>query len=302
MATLSFSARLHKRLTRRILRPLLNPNVPLEMQRRGLQWVAKSTLKPRGMCYQELQVANVKTFRVHPKSINPEPTVRSQQHAILYCHGGAYIVGSPAVYAGLIAHISKRAHLPVYALDYRLAPEHPFPAGLDDARAVYQRLRQDYARVTVIGDSAGGGLAMALALSLRDAGETLPDELVLFSPLVDLECNSSSYARYAKTDVVLTQDWLLWATQFYRGNLAADHSLCSPLYNDMEGLPRTLIQVGEDEVLLQDSKQLAEKMRQAGVDVHLKPFPQCWHVFQSQAGLVPEAAVALDEVTEFLQR
>lgn len=296
MAHLSLAARTMKAVTRRTVRPLLNPAVPLRLQRNGLAVLAKSAIKPRGVDYAAAEVSGVRCLTAKCRVKKP-----AKDAVVMYLHGGAYCVGTPAVYQALLGRLSLGVGCEVIAPDYRLAPEHPFPAAIDDAVSVYNVLREQYVRVYVMGDSAGGGLSLAMTLALREQSTVLPDKLVLLSPWLDLTCSSPSHDQYKRSDAVLTAAWLRWCGQHYRGVLPETHAGCSPLFADVSGLPPTLIQVGEDEILFNDAESLTERLQAAQVDVVCTVYSGMWHVFQAQAGVVPEATQAVRSIAEFLE-
>lgn len=225
---------------------------------------------------------------------------------LLYLHGGGYWAGSVTTHRKLVAQLCRRTGRTGLVISYRLAPEHPFPAALDDALASYDWLVAkgfDPARITVAGDSAGGGLALALALRLREEHRSLPKALVLFSPWTDLAMSGASIvANRAIDPVIKIGEGESPAVRAYLGSSGTDvkDPLVSPLYGDLRGLPRMLVQVGSDEVLLDDSTRLVERARSAGVDVTLETWPGMFHVFQMGAGLLPEADEAMEHVAGWL--
>lgn len=223
---------------------------------------------------------------------------------ILYLHGGAYITGSCHTHRGLAGHIAQAAGLDCFLLDYRLAPEHPFPAAVDDAHAAYLALHhQDPARsILLAGDSAGGGLALALALRLRDTGHPAPGAMALLSPWTDLTLSLPTHQSKAAVDPFFPDtSTLAMAAQLYAGNQSLRQPLVSPHFAPLHGLPRTLIHVGEHEALLGDAQALAANMQAAGSPVQLQEFEGMWHVWQIFAGRFAEADASVKALGAFLR-
>jgi monoterpene epsilon-lactone hydrolase len=223
---------------------------------------------------------------------------------ILYLHGGGYATGSPALYRHITWRIAAAARSRLIAIQYRLAPEHPFPAAIDDAAAAWRALLTEGAdpwHCTIMGDSAGGGLALALALKLRDEGAPLPAALVALSPWTDLAMTGQSCRPGSSDPMVNFDDLALLAAQYLAG---ADprNTYASPLYGDLRGLPPTLLQVGSDEILRDDAQRMAEKMREAGCDVTLEIWPRMPHVWHAFAPAMPEALQAIARVGDFVQK
>ena len=222
--------------------------------------------------------------------------------AVLYLHGGGYVAGSCATARPVAAGIAAAARCPVLVLDYRLAPENPFPAALDDAVAAFGSLiEQGFAaeRIAFAGDSAGGGLALAAAVALRDRGAALPGAILCFSPWTDLTVSGETVTTRKKADPICTQDSLVTFAHAYAAADDLRTPLVSPLYADLSGLPPLLIQVGTNEILLGDSLRLAEAARQAGVEVTVETWDGMWHVWQGQAALVPEGKRAVEKACSF---
>jgi monoterpene epsilon-lactone hydrolase len=223
---------------------------------------------------------------------------------ILFFHGGGYVIGTPRTHAQLASKLAARTDSNAISVDYRLAPEHPYPAGLDDVLAVYRALLDSGtapATVAFAGDSAGGGLALAALLAARDAGLPLPAAAVLFSPWTDLTLSGASYTSKADVELILTVGGLReWAAD-YAGSSAPGEHLISPLFADLTGLPPLLIQVGSDEILLDDSTGLASRAAAADVAVSLEVTPRAPHVFQRFAGSFDEADIALASAGAFIR-
>jgi epsilon-lactone hydrolase len=223
---------------------------------------------------------------------------------VLYLHGGGYVIGSPRSHRHLAAAIARAAGTRALLLDYRLAPEHPFPAGLEDAVAAYQWLLGSGvvpARIVVAGDSAGGGLTMATLLALRERGLPRPAAAVCISPWVDLTNSAASYATKAAVDPIVTLDSIALLTQAYIGTGDPKQPLVSPLYADLHNLPPLLIQVGSDEVLLDDALGLAERARTAGVDVTIREWPAMIHVWHWFLSMLDEADHAIADIGAFVK-
>jgi monoterpene epsilon-lactone hydrolase len=222
---------------------------------------------------------------------------------VLYFHGGAYAIGSAAASVGLVSEIARRTAATALSVDYRLAPEHPFPAAVDDALTAYRALLDRGARadsVAVTGESAGGGLALALLLAIRDAGLPQPSSATVLSPWTDLTQSGATMASRAEADPALTPEALKIRAADYLAGADPRTALASPLFADLRGLPPLLIQAGGREILLDDALRLAARAARADVPVTLQTFPGAPHVFQGFAPLVDEAARALDHVAAFI--
>lgn len=232
------------------------------------------------------------------------PTGASTDAVVLYLHGGAYVTGSCHTHRGLAGHVAKAAGLDCFLLDYRLAPEHPFPAAVDDAQAAYLALHgENPARSIVLaGDSAGGGLALALALRLRDTGHAAPGAMALLSPWTDLTLSLPTHQSKAAVDPFFPDtSTLAMAAQLYAGVDGLALPLASPHFAALHGLPRTLIHVGEHEALLGDAYALAANMQAAGSAVQLQEFEGMWHVWQIFAGRFAEADASVKQLGAFLR-
>ena len=225
-----------------------------------------------------------------------------QGAVVLYLHGGGYCIGSLNTHRGMAARVAAVCGARVLNVDYRLAPEHPHPAAVDDAMAAYRWLLGTGVApgaVVLGGDSAGGGLVVATLLALRDAGDPLPTGGFCLSPWVDLTCTAGTFQTKADDDPMCTKEGLDEMAAAYAGEHGLEHPLVSPLHADLSGLPPLLIHVGTAEVLLDDAVRLAERARAAGVDVRLEAWDDLVHVFQAFAPMVPEAIEALDGIGAF---
>jgi acetyl esterase/lipase len=223
---------------------------------------------------------------------------------ILYFHGGAYAVGTAASSVGLASDLARRARAQLVSVDYRLAPEHPYPAALEDAVAAYRGLLasgQAPSAIALAGESAGAGLVAATLVALKRAGVPLPSAAVMMSPWVDLTLSGDSMREKAALDPALTPDGLRRRVRDYVGTGDPADGLLSPIFADLTGLPPLIIQGGSHEILLDDATRLAVRAAGADVDVTLQVTPQVPHVFQGFASMLDEAGVALTNAGDFLR-
>ena len=291
-----------------------------EFVRLGLRWFMKRTNHPGVTIVRSReQTGNFQRWVPHPPA-NTEidwgelsgipalhvatPRSRPDRH-VLYLHGGGYVTGSPELYRHVLWRLADAAEAQVAAVRYRLAPEHPFPAALDDALAAWRGLLAEGAdpgRAAIIGDSAGGGLALCLALRLRDAREPLPAAIVALSPWTDLAISGDSIRSNARADPMLNAEHVPLLASRYLGGADPRSPYASPLYGDPAGLPPTLIQVGSDEILLDDAVRMAAQMRDAGCTVELEIWQRMPHVWQSFAPVLPEARRAIARIGVFVQQ
>jgi monoterpene epsilon-lactone hydrolase len=244
----------------------------------------------------ELDAGGVTALRV------TGPESRAGYH-VIYLHGGAYVFGSPSHYRNFLWRIARATRAQVLFVNYRLAPEHPFPAALDDAVAAYRWLLAegaDPSRIVIMGDSAGGGLAVSALFRLREQGIAMPAATVMMSPWTDLTVTGESNRVNAESDPLLEPEQARYIARLYLAGADPRSPDASPLYGDPTGLPRSLIQVGSDEIMLDDSLRMAQKMRAAGVDVELEVWPLMPHVWQVFAGFVPESRRAIEKIGAFV--
>jgi epsilon-lactone hydrolase len=223
---------------------------------------------------------------------------------ILYLHGGGYYFGSPRSHRAIAFGLATRTHARVLSLDYRLAPEHRFPAALDDSLAAYRRLLADGIdahSIVIAGDSAGGGLALATLLALRDAADPLPAAAVLFSPWTDLTCSGASMRTNENRDPMYHAPVFPRVAAQYLGGADARDPYASPLFGDFEKLPPLLIHVGDTELLLDDATRVATQARAAGVRVELDIWRDVPHIFQIWTPFMPEARDALARAAAFIE-
>ncbi len=224
-----------------------------------------------------------------------------KKYVILYCHGGGYTSGSFRYARSITNKLAGSTSMDVLSFDYRLAPEAPFPAALEDAMNVWNYLMyHGYGArdVMIAGDSAGGNLALTLTLKLKEQGRLLPRGLILFSPWTDLTMSGKSHKEKAELDPILTAEYLQRCIESYAPEMDLKNPYLSPLFGDFTGFPPTYIQVGTNEILLSDSSKLRKKLQQYHVPVRMEDYPGMWHVFQMSP--LKTAFHAMDQVAEFM--
>lgn len=276
-----------------LVRPILAPGVPVRVQRALLRQAYRSSIPPRGCRFTRGSLADVPVVRT---------TCGKQQNGvILYLHGGGFVIGSSDTHRGITGHLAKASQCLVVTPDYRLAPEHPFPAALDDAEATYlQLLAEGYApaQIALAGDSAGGGLCVSLAMRLREQQNPLPSSLTLLSPWTDL---TQEHLYRPESEPVLQSAWTAKAAKLYAGDKPLHDPLISPVFGDLKGLPPILIQVGSDEILLNDAERLADAAKRDQVAVRLEIYNSLWHVFQVHSGQLRRATEAMQTVGDHIK-
>lgn len=231
------------------------------------------------------------------------PAVHTANRTILYLHGGGYVIGSPASHRDMVSGIADAAQARALILDYRLGPEHPFPAAVDDALAAYRGLLQEGYKAEslfIAGDSAGGGLTVATLLSIKQAGLPMPAAGICISPWVDLTLESNSMTSKAADDPLLTPAALRWMRDQYLAGQDPKSTLASPLFADLSGLAPLLIQVGSEEVLLDDARRLNDSARAAGVNVTLEVWDGMMHVWHLMAMMIPEGKQAIQGIGQYI--
>jgi len=276
----------------------IDPQISLTELRQGFDAMGLSFTPPEDVSLEEVSASGVRAEWVRvPESM--------ESAVLLYLHGGGYTMGSTKAYRGFVARLAREGQTRALSIDYRLAPEHPYPAAIDDIVKSYKWLlaqHVDPARVIIAGDSAGGGLTLATLLELREKGITLPAAAVCLSPSTDLAQTGESITSKAADDIFLTSPLL----DFCYGNfLGPDgdptNPFVSPLYADLTGLPPLLVMVGTAEILLEDSIRLAAKAKAAGVDVDLVIGEEMFHVWPFFAAILPEGQEALGKIGTFIR-
>jgi acetyl esterase/lipase len=278
--------RVMRAVVRGLVRPVLGPGLPVGLQRRWLELVTRPTPLAPDVDVRPGRLGGRPAEVLVPRGGDPTRTV-------LYLHGGGFTIGSATTHRALATRLAVATGATVHVLDYRLAPEHPFPAALDDALTAWRELVSggaDPERTALAGDSAGGWLALMAVLRLRDSGERLPAVLGLVSPWLDLTGTSWPAGR---SDPMLRPSWLRrCAAGFAPGADLAGPAL-APLAADLTGLPPMVVHVGSEEILFDDAVALARRARAAGVHVELRRFDGLWHVAHASAGLVAESTAAV---------
>ena len=280
---------------RTLQRSVQRPSIPARLQRGWYAGAALVARKPRGTTATPGELGGVPTTRFEVEG-------GDSAHAVLYLHGGGYIVGSARTHGCLAAWMAEASGAPVHLPEYRLAPEHPYPAALDDTVAAYRELADSGPgpdRIAIAGDSTGAALAVALGLRLREAGEQLPAGMVLINGVLDATYSGAS--SNGSRDVGLRRSWGLAGTDAYRAGQDAGLPEISPLKADLRGLPPVHLQVGTDDLVLSDSETFAERAREAGVKASLERIEGMWHDFQLLAGQLDEADEALEDVGRALR-
>lgn len=275
---------------------------PIEVVRRYFEKQAQKfpPVERMGVGINRENIQGISSTWFTPKASTSKPL---SSHIIYYLHGGGYSICSVNTHQRLIAHIAKACHAKILAIDYRLAPEHPFPASIEDSISVYQHLLQFYdaSQIIIMGDSAGGGLSMATLLKIKELQLPQPKAAVLLSPWVDLDGENETYQTKAQQDLIIAVDDIRRYSKTYYTDTPPSHPLISPVYADLSGLPPLLIQVGTHEILLDDSKKLAEKAKQDGVEVTLEVWEKMLHVWHFFADYMPESRKAIRGIADFIE-
>lgn len=286
---LSLPNSLVRQIVRYAQRPALGGPLPVRAQRLYAEVLSSLPPIPAGTRSKRLTLGGRPALKV---TVGVRDTDTAT--AIMHLHGGAYTIGSPRTYRGFAANLAELTGYPVYLPDYRLAPEHRYPAALDDTLAAYAEGAKMHDQLLLTGDSAGGGLAAATALQLAERSEA-PARLGLISPWVDL-----TQAPRQRADLIVRTAWGVRCAELYGGTADRADPGMSPIYGDLSLLPRTLVQVAEGEVLLEQVRRFADKAITAGADLSIVELPRLWHVAHLHASLLTEAYAAIHELAAFL--
>ena len=293
----SFRARIIRSITSRYIRGMNLRDADVNLVRRRMDRIGRLARPARRVRIEETRVCDLRAEWLRPEGARDD-------RVLLYLHGGAYVLGSCQSHRHLVSHIARAAGIEALLPEYRLAPEHPFPAGLDDCVAVYRWLLEkgyDPANVVVAGDSAGGGLTVAMMLELRHAGVPLPGAGVLLSPFLDATASGESAESRLGRDPWFNPADIDILVNHYCGQSEVRNPLVSPVFANVAGMPPFFVQVGDDEILLSDSTRFADRMRDAGNDVTIEVWPEMWHVWQLFVGKMPESRQAIAKIGEFVR-
>jgi monoterpene epsilon-lactone hydrolase len=269
---------------------------PIKFQRYMFSKIAPKLLPaPKGVRLEHLTVDGIPAAWLIPDNADDE-------RVILYLHGGAFVIGSIESHWKMASNIAAKAGCRALIIDYRLAPEHLFPAALEDCVSAYRWLLAEGYKpenIVIAGDSAGGSLTASTLISLRDSKDPLPAAAMMLSPATDLEGTGESYKTKAREDPMITESWGRKCIGMYLGPAGRRDPLASPLYADLKGLPPMLIQVGTHEILLDDSRRFAERAKQEGVEVELEVWDGMFHVWQFHCPFMPESRDAVRKLGEY---
>jgi acetyl esterase/lipase len=294
------TAGLVRTLLRALVKPALSPKVPIVWQRWWLEHLARLMGASGGVRIEPGSAGGIEGEWIRPRPASDAAAPVDSPGTILYLHGGGYCVGSPRTHRALTSRLARAAGLSVFVADYRLAPEHPFPCALDDAIAAARGLAPS-GPLVIAGDSAGGGLALATALCLRDRRTGSAAALVLVSPWADLTLSAIA-DNAAKKEVMLSAAWLGGCARHYLAGESASMPLASPVFADLRGLPPTFIQSGADELLSSDAMRITDALVTAGVPARCEIVPAQWHAFQLHAGILSAADAAIERAARFISR
>lgn len=286
----------------RVLKALHSATVPeeltqeeLDKQRRSQEILGNLAAPMAGMKWETFEINDM------PSAWMRLERPHRRRRAILYCHGGGYTSGNLGYSKVLASKLTKATGLDVLTFEYRLAPEFPYPAALEDALMAWTYLMQlGYGArdIIVAGDSAGGNMALVLCLKLKAEGRMLPGALLLMSPWTDVTASGASYTERAEVDPMLTMDYIEAVRRAYAGDNDPADPMLSPINGDLTGFPPSLVQVGSHEILYSDAQTLSERMRAAGVSCRLEVWEDMWHVFQMFPS--KKAAAAMESMAHFL--
>lgn len=289
------SISLRARLVQRVIPKIMpGPELSPDEQRAKLD-------RPLGLPNRRVEIADDRLGGVPVTRYQPKGAPRRRQ--LLHFHGGGFVVGTARTFSGFLSELALRADAVVTSVEYRRAPEDPYPAAIDDCLSGYRTIVEQVApeNLALVGESAGGNAVLATLVRARDEGLPLPAAAVLLSPWVDLTLTAGSIGRNASTELMLEPElFTSWRDAYVGQGDAADPGI-SPLFADLHGLPPMHVQATTAEVLEDDARRLVERATEAGVEAELEVFDELWHVFQTQSALVPEGREALERVNAFIR-
>ena len=284
-------------IVKNVVAPQLTVTSPLDRQRVLFNWFSKICILPFQTKSRGVLIGHIPATWISVGEFFKHQT-------ILYLHGGAFTMGSSHTHLAATAYLSKYSATHVLSVDYRLAPEYPYPAALADAKRAYKWLLENQfppENIVIAGDSAGGGLVIATLLALRDSGLPLPAGAVCLSPWADLACMGETFSTKMKEDPLLTSEWLHWMAKHYAGSHDLKTPMISPVYGDLYGLPPLFIQVGSKEILLSDAYRLVENANKSGTAARLTVLNSVCHSWSLCGGVIPEAKQAFQEAGLFIR-
>ena len=294
----TFRPSLRSRLVYGLIRALHKPIMPEELDKQRSYLDLLQELVPAPL---KLEPNPVNANGIPCEWVLPEKDIPTQ--VVFYLHGGGYTTKMPVLHRNFLHRLAQASKAQFLMVDYRLAPEHPFPAALEDALVAYDwLLHQNWApeQILIAGDSAGGGLAIATLLALRDMGRPLPEGAIFISPWTDLTGSGESITRLKDLDAMLSWQNLQESALDYAGVEPLTHPWISPLFADFHSLPDCLILVGGREILMDDSTRLAQRMLEDGVDTEIIIEPYMGHVYPANAPTIPEARRAIEQIADFI--
>ncbi len=294
---ISIRARLLRFFSRQMFKRV-NPNSDVVAVRRLFENMQRGRRMADGVTIRPATIEGVACEWLVPDGCEDAPI-------LYFLHGGAYVMGSPATHRQMVSYIAREAGVRALLPDYALAPENPFPAGLNDCLTVYRGLLAagvNASHIMIGGDSAGGGMSMATLVSLRDAGDALPFTAVLLSPWLDLTASGESMKTRASKDPWFRPDEMQAVGRKYSPEGELDNPLVSPVFAEASGLPPMLIQVGDHEILLSDSTRLRDNILATGGQATLQVWPEMWHVFQFFIRRMPESGRAIKDIAVYIRQ
>ena len=292
----SFRSKLVYWVTKGVVKTFYNPHSSIQRIRK--EFVITTKLIPQRSAgkFESVTVDGIPALWVIPDKI-------TSSKVVLYFHGGGYSVCGPETHKNMCSIMAKESGLKFLLIDYRLAPENPFPAAIEDALKAYSWLLKTYDASQIIfgGDSAGGGLTVSTLLSLKDQGKKLPYKAFCLSPWLDLASTGPSYQTNRNSDAYIDYASIRRWSKFYAEESMHKHPLVSPLYGDLTGLPPMMVQVSSIEILMSDSVEFAKKAKEAGVDMDLEIWEDMVHVWQMWTGILPEALQSIQMLAKFIK-